>query len=346
MRRKIHAGQTSVTLPIFVFDSTKTDGSGLAGLVFNTSGLVAEYRRQGQATWTAISLVAGTLGTWSSGGFVADGALAGAYEIGLPDAEEASGKWAVVRLYGAANMVPCLNDLELDAIDYQDAVHGGLTALPNAAAGATGGLPTVDGSNGVKVSLGTGTGQMQLTTGGVDLRTIAGFAVSANSGGCTFPLVIPSAAQNATAFWTDTTGSDFTTASSPGKFLMAQLAGAFTGTTSVFTAPALANAPAGTDPWATALPGSYGAGTAGADLYSLFHTGVALTSAGLDAVVIETSLNARQALSIIAAQSAGVLAGATTTSITFAGAGVATNRITATVDTNGNRTAVALSPPA
>jgi hypothetical protein len=130
MRRKIHAGQTGVTLPVFIQDSTRTDGGGLSGLVFNSSGLVAEYRRQGQSTWTAITLVAGTLGTWSSGGFVTDGSLAGAYELGLPDAEDASGaKWVVVRLYGATNLVPCLNDLELDAVDYQDAAALGLSRL-------------------------------------------------------------------------------------------------------------------------------------------------------------------------------------------------------------------------
>lgn len=74
--------------------------------------------------------------------------------------------------------------------------------------------------------------------------------------------------------------------------------------------------------------------------------GYLLALAGLDAITIETGLNARQALAIIAAESAGVLAGATGTTITFAGAGVSTIRITATVDTAGNRTAVAVSPPA
>ena len=72
-----------------------------------------------------------------------------------------------------------------------------------------------------------------------------------------------------------------------------------------------------------------------------------LTAAGLDSVVVETGLNARQALSIIAASGAGVLAGAATLSITIAAAGVAaTNRITATVDSDGNRSAVVLAPPA
>lgn len=76
-------------------------------------------------------------------------------------------------------------------------------------------------------------------------------------------------------------------------------------------------------------------------------TGFKLASDGLDAVTVETGLNARQALSIIASATGGVLAGAGTTEITIAAAGVpATNRITATVTAAGNRTAVTLAPPA
>ena len=75
--------------------------------------------------------------------------------------------------------------------------------------------------------------------------------------------------------------------------------------------------------------------------------GFSLAAAGLDSVVVETGLNARQALSILSSSGAGVLAGAATTTVTIAAAGVAaTNRITATVDSSGNRSAVTLSPPA
>lgn len=130
MKRKLSAGLTSVTLPIFVQDTSSTSGGGLSSLTSATAGLVAEYRRQGQATWTAITLGAGTLGTWSSGGFVADGALGGAYEIGLPDAVTATNaRWAVVRLRGAANMLPVLIEIELDAVNYQDATGFGLSRL-------------------------------------------------------------------------------------------------------------------------------------------------------------------------------------------------------------------------
>lgn len=75
-------------------------------------------------------------------------------------------------------------------------------------------------------------------------------------------------------------------------------------------------------------------------------TGYSLAAAGLDVVSVEAGLNARQALAIGASALAGVLSGAGTTTITIKGAGVATTRITATVDTDGNRSAVVLNPPA
>lgn len=127
-KRKIGAGSTSISMPIAVEDSSSQTGAGLGGLTASTSGLIAEYRRQGQNTWTAITLSAGTLGTWSSGGFVADGSLAGDYEIGIPNAALAAGAQAVViRLYGATNMVPVRLEIELDAVNYQLANFGILT---------------------------------------------------------------------------------------------------------------------------------------------------------------------------------------------------------------------------
>jgi hypothetical protein len=124
VKRKLTAGQTSVSLPIFIQDTASTTGGGLSGLTSATSGLVAEYRRRGQSTWTTITLTSKTLGTWTSGGFVADGSLGGAYELDLPDAVCASSaRWVAVRLRGAANMLPCLIEIELDSFDYQTATQ-------------------------------------------------------------------------------------------------------------------------------------------------------------------------------------------------------------------------------
>lgn len=75
--------------------------------------------------------------------------------------------------------------------------------------------------------------------------------------------------------------------------------------------------------------------------------GVKLTAAGLDNVVVETGLNARQAVSIIAAACAGKVSGQDTNAPVFKAAGVpATTRITAATDASGNRTTVTITPPA
>jgi hypothetical protein len=145
-RRKIKAGSTSVAVPLFVQDTTSTVGAGLGSLVFNTSGLAAKYRREGQTTWTTISLADASVGTWTSGGFKADGGpVTGGYEFGVPDAALAAGaKWAEVAVYGAANMLAVLLEFELDAVDYQDAAKFGLTDITDIRTR----LPAALGANG------------------------------------------------------------------------------------------------------------------------------------------------------------------------------------------------------
>lgn len=130
MRRKIKAGSTSVMLTIFVQDTSSTTGDGLSGLTHATSGLVFEYRRKGESSWTVGTKVAGTLGTYTQWSIVADGSLAGAYEIGIPNAAVAAGvEWVDIRLYGAADMLPVPIEIELDAVDYQDATAFGLSRM-------------------------------------------------------------------------------------------------------------------------------------------------------------------------------------------------------------------------
>jgi hypothetical protein len=94
-------------------------------------------------------------------------------------------------------------------------------------------------------------------------------------------------------------------------------------------------------------------------------TGFSLASSGLDSVLVEsgiaagasltddagtqlTSINARQALSlVVSSAAAGVLAGAATTTVTTKPAGLpaGNTRITATVDGDGNRSAFTLKVP-
>lgn len=111
MTIQILGGSTSQTLRLFIQDTSKTDGSGLTGLVHNTSGLTAYYSKGATGTATAITLATQTAGgAWTSGGFVAvDGTnMPGVYRLDIPNAALDSEVETIVMLRGAANMAPVL----------------------------------------------------------------------------------------------------------------------------------------------------------------------------------------------------------------------------------------------
>ena len=126
---KIKRGTTSRRRSIFIADSSSTTGAGLANLVFNSAGLVAYYYASDLANEVQITLVTATLGTFTSGGFVAvdNTNMPGWYEFGIPDAALDGGTEAVIQLSGAANMVPVNIYIELDSVDYQSATNFGLS---------------------------------------------------------------------------------------------------------------------------------------------------------------------------------------------------------------------------
>lgn|SRR5215510_5800559 len=148
---------------------------------------------------------------------------------------------------------------QIVAFDPQDAVRLGLTALPNAAAGAnTGlpvvgtqvpnatagannGLPTVDANNAVKVQSGTGANQINLNAGAVVTVTNVtnGVTVTTNNDKTNYALSAAALTAIENQIWNALTASH-TTANTFGLKL-----------------GALA------DPWGVALPGAYGVGTAG-----------------------------------------------------------------------------------
>jgi len=138
--RKGYKGETSRLERIFIQD---TSGNPITGLVYNSSGLTAYYIREGDASSTAISLATMTLGTWATSGFVEVDAthMPGLYEVGIPIAALASGRSVTLYFRGYTNMAPCPLEIELDLMPYH------LAAVPAVAAGASGGLPTVNASN-------------------------------------------------------------------------------------------------------------------------------------------------------------------------------------------------------
>ncbi|MGE4196018.1 MAG: hypothetical protein AB7G11_02695 [Phycisphaerales bacterium] len=181
MLLKLKSGTTSKTIEVVAKDSSSSTGGNLTGLAYNTASLTAYYHRQGAASATAITLADGTVGTWSSGGFKAvDGTnLPGHYELGVPDAAlAASATYVTIQLKGATNLVPIEVFIELDTINYQDSVRAGLTALPNAAAEASGGL----------ITRGTSTGQLSVSGGAAQ---VAGVQLKKNTAfsGFTFMMV-------------------------------------------------------------------------------------------------------------------------------------------------------------
>ena len=128
-------------------------------------------------------------------------------------------------------------------------ISGSVGSVTGAVGSVTGAVGSVTGAVGsvtsaVVLPTGTGAGQISLSSGAVLLQP--------TQTGVTIPTVTTvtnqlTAAQIATAVWTDTTAGDFTTLTSPGKVIFAQLGGAFTTTSSsVFTTAAMVNAPSGT----------------------------------------------------------------------------------------------------
>lgn len=129
----VRAGKTSLVDKIFVLDTRKTDGGGLTGLLYSSSGLTWYYKRSVATGSTSITLATiTTLGTFNSGGLKEiDGTnMPGWYEVHPPDLALATGADGVsFYLGGAANMAPVYWDYQLSGVD--------VTAVNGSTVGAT-----------------------------------------------------------------------------------------------------------------------------------------------------------------------------------------------------------------
>lgn len=145
MKLLIKQNTTGVLTTIFVQNNSVATGAGLSGLAYNTAGLTAYYFRQGDSASTAIALVTMTAGTWASGGLVKidDTNMPGIIQVGLPNACFANLGSVVVYLQGAANMAPVVLEFQIVAFDPTVGTNLGLSGLPTANPGASGGVQTV-----------------------------------------------------------------------------------------------------------------------------------------------------------------------------------------------------------
>ena len=158
MMYQIKAGTVDVSVVIRIIDSA--DGTPETGVVFNTSGIDLEYRREGAASTDITEATLAALTTaHTDGGFLHIGN--GYYRLDLPDAACASGATGVLVHGTVTGMVVIGCYIQLVAYDPFDTVRLGLTAMPNVASGSAGAI----------VTSGTGTAQLSVSSG---LVTLAG----------------------------------------------------------------------------------------------------------------------------------------------------------------------------
>jgi hypothetical protein len=180
-KQLVQLNNTSRTEYVFIQNSSSTTGAGLTGLVFNSAGLTADYVvERGLRQSITLATLASADAAWSSGGFIAvDGTnMPGLYRFDVPNAVFATADKSVVMLKGATNMAPILLEYQIVAFNPDDGVRLGITALPNAAAGANGGLPTGNASGQVTVAA-TASGALTSTSFAANSITASALATDA-----------------------------------------------------------------------------------------------------------------------------------------------------------------------
>jgi hypothetical protein len=139
--RQIKKGSTDISVILRAIDSTS--GAPKTDFAYNTAGIDLWYRRNGGAV---ASITEATLAAVDSAH--ADGGVIhignGYFRLDSPDAAFATGANSVFFGGTATGVIIIGTEVQLVNHDVEDGVRLGLTALPNAAADAAGGLPISD----------------------------------------------------------------------------------------------------------------------------------------------------------------------------------------------------------
>jgi len=141
MAQFVKAGTTDVTTKIFIFDSPT--GAPETEVAHDTSGIDLWYWRFGSTKTSITEASLASLDAAHSDGGI-EPVANGEYRLDLPDAACAAGAKYVLVGGTVTGMVVVGELIHLTSFDPFDAVRMGLTALPNAAADAAGGLPISD----------------------------------------------------------------------------------------------------------------------------------------------------------------------------------------------------------
>ena len=137
----IKKGSTDVSVIIRILDST--DGTPEEAVEHDTSGIALWYRRDGAAKTTITPAALASLTTAHTDGGI-EHIDDGYYRLDVADAAFASGSDKVVIGGTVTGMVVVGTEIPLVSYDPYDGVRMGMTALPDAAADAAGGLPISD----------------------------------------------------------------------------------------------------------------------------------------------------------------------------------------------------------
>ena len=270
---------------------------------------------------------------------------------------------ARVTITDAANHCPVFEDFTILPAQVYDSLIVG-TDLLDANASQLGGTSQTGRDIGASVLLspGTGAGQITLTSGAVTVGTNndktgytastvsdkTGYSISGTKTTLDALNDVSAATVNAQC---DTAISDAALATAASIAALNDIAAgdvwdvtlaSHLGTGS--TGAALNAAGSAGDPWNTALPGAYGDGTAGkiigTNLDATVSSRSTLTAAAVWAYVTEGTTTAVQMMRGMFAALLNLLSGAGTTTIKIRDIADTKDRITATVDVDGNRSAV------
>jgi hypothetical protein len=124
----VRAGSTGKLLLVQARDAESRPKTGLRA---DLDGAEAGFVREGDRGGRSVRLQAGSVGTWSPGGFVEVDAelLPGVYQFGAPDEMLAPGSTRAVLVLQFPGAVMDPVEVDMVAFDPQDSVRLGMTAL-------------------------------------------------------------------------------------------------------------------------------------------------------------------------------------------------------------------------